>query len=182
MVVCFSKSVLELRKGRTKTDFCCSNCTSIQWWNGSYCREKGIPAWGSNTSSLCNATYQCADYNLVSCPFGGSTLFAGLATCECATTKYWVRRQKLLAYDFDVTMNFQNGITCIDRVLLNQPCTLWLHWPVNTSTCLNAAGAGLLCSRTACNGNGVCTGTCYCPIGTNWNTTFSICTPPQRPG
>jgi len=66
-----------------------SNCTSLQWWNGTYCRNKGTPSWGVNSSALCNATYQCADYNLVSCPFGSSTV-SSVGTCECATTKYWV--------------------------------------------------------------------------------------------
>lgn len=66
-----------------------SNCTSLQWWNGSYCRDKGTPAWGSNTSAICNATFECADYNLVSCPLGGNWPSMN-STCECATTKYWV--------------------------------------------------------------------------------------------
>ena len=66
-----------------------SNCTKLQWWNGTYCRNKGTPAWGTKSADICNATYQCADYNLVSCPLGGSSLVQN-ATCECATTKYWV--------------------------------------------------------------------------------------------
>lgn len=66
-----------------------SNCTSLQWWNGTYCRDKGIPAWGANSSAICNASYQCADYNLVSCPLGGNYPTLN-STCECATTKYWV--------------------------------------------------------------------------------------------
>ena len=66
-----------------------SNCTSLQWWNGTYCRNKGVPAWGANASIVCNATYQCADYNLVSCPLGGNWPALN-STCECATTKYWV--------------------------------------------------------------------------------------------
>jgi hypothetical protein len=75
--------VLKYRQIQSKiTNIFFSNCTSLQWWNGSYCRDKGTPAWGSNASAICNATYQCADYNFVSCPLG--------ATCECATTKYWV--------------------------------------------------------------------------------------------
>lgn len=66
-----------------------SNCTSLQWWNGTYCVSKGVPAWGTNGSVVCNATYQCADYNLVSCPLGGNWPLLN-STCECATTKYWV--------------------------------------------------------------------------------------------
>ncbi|CAM4949592.1 unnamed protein product [Rotaria socialis] len=121
------------------------NCTSLQWWNGSYCRDKGIPAWGSNSSALCNSSYQCADYNLVSCPLGASWPSRN-STCECATTKYW------------------NGVTCLDRVMNGQPCTLWNTSAVNTSTCLNAAGAGLLCSSNSSCTSGTCTGgTCYCP-------------------
>ena len=69
--------------------FLFSNCTSLQWWNGTYCRNKGTPAWGTNSSAICNATYQCADYNLVSCPLGGNWPALN-STCECATTKYWV--------------------------------------------------------------------------------------------
>ncbi|UJR11805.1 hypothetical protein I4U23_015985 [Adineta vaga] len=140
------------------------NCTSIQWWNGTYCRDKGIPPWGVNASAACNATYQCADYNLVSCPFGSSSV-TSVATCECATTKYW------------------NGITCIDRVLLGEPCIDWEINPVNTSTCLSAAVAGLLCSHAVNYTNGTYSGTCYCPGNTNWNATFSICAaPPVTPG
>ncbi|CAF0993516.1 unnamed protein product [Rotaria sordida] len=132
------------------------NCTSLQWWNGTYCRDKGTPAWNSNTSAICNATYQCADYNLVSCPLGGYYPSMN-STCECATTKYW------------------NGVTCLDRVGMGVSCTLWSTYPVNTSTCLSAAGAGLICSSSSCT-SGTCTGgTCYCPTGTNWNSTFSIC-------
>jgi hypothetical protein len=68
-----------------------SNCTSLQWWNGTYCRNKGTPSWGTNSSAVCNATYQCADYNLVSCPLGGNYNYLSFnSTCECATTKYWV--------------------------------------------------------------------------------------------
>ena len=52
---------------------------------------KGHHLGGVNASAICNATYQCADYNLVSCPLGGSgSVAGGLSTCECATTKYWV--------------------------------------------------------------------------------------------
>lgn len=72
-----------------------SNCTSLQWWNGTYCRDKGVPAWGNNASIICNATYQCADYNLVSCPLGGNWPTLN-STCECATTKYWVRTYRNL--------------------------------------------------------------------------------------
>ena len=75
--------------------FVFSNCTTLQWWNGTYCRNKGTPSWGSNTSSICNATYQCADYNLVSCPLGGSASIP-TSTCECATTKYWVQKSTIL--------------------------------------------------------------------------------------
>ncbi|CAF4296990.1 unnamed protein product [Rotaria sordida] len=79
------------------------------------------------------------------------------STCECATTKYW------------------NGLTCLDRVGMGVSCTLWSTYPVNTSTCLSAAGAGLICSSSSCT-SGTCTGgTCYCPTGTSWNSTFSIC-------
>ncbi|UJR24316.1 hypothetical protein I4U23_027283 [Adineta vaga] len=80
---CINDSV----SNQTGSGWC--NCTSIQWWNGTYCRDKGIPSWGVNASAACNATYQCADYNLVSCPFGSSSV-TSVATCECATTKYWV--------------------------------------------------------------------------------------------
>ncbi|CAF5209610.1 unnamed protein product, partial [Rotaria magnacalcarata] len=60
------------------------------------------------------------------------------------------------------------------RVMYGQACTLWNTSPVNTSTCLNAAGAGLLCSSNCTAGT--CTGgTCYCPTNTNWNATFLIC-------
>jgi hypothetical protein len=78
-----------MKSTKTMKIFLFSNCTTLQWWNGSYCRDKGIPAWGSNTSAICNASYQCADYNLVSCPLGGSYPSIN-STCECATTKYWV--------------------------------------------------------------------------------------------
>ncbi|CAF1277377.1 unnamed protein product [Adineta ricciae] len=139
---------------QTKSGWC--NCTSIQWWNGTYCRDKGIPSWGANSSAVCNATYQCADYNLVSCPFGSSSI-TSVATCECATTKYW------------------NGITCIDRVLFGQSCTDWTFNPVNTSTCLSAAGAGLICQHSSGFGNGTFVGTCVCPTKAHWNATFSIC-------
>ncbi|UJR31360.1 hypothetical protein I4U23_018854 [Adineta vaga] len=132
---------------QTASGWC--NCTSLQWWNGTYCRDKGIPAWGNNASAICNATYQCADYNLVSCPLA--------STCECATTKYW------------------NGVTCLDRVIVNESCTWWQNSPVNTTTCLSAAGAGLLCNSSSCT-LGVCTGGfCYCPSGKNWNSIFRIC-------
>ncbi len=73
-----------------------SNCTSLQWWNGTYCRNKGTPAWGTNSSARCNASYQCADYNLVSCPLGA--IYPATATCECATTKYWVCQRKIPLY------------------------------------------------------------------------------------
>ncbi|CAF4156097.1 unnamed protein product, partial [Rotaria magnacalcarata] len=142
----------------TSSGWC--NCTSLQWWNGSYCRDKGIPAWGSNSSALCNSSYQCADYNLVSCPLGARWPSLN-STCECATTKYW------------------NGVTCLDRVTNGQSCTLWNTSPVNTSTCLSAAGAGLICSSSTCVA-GTCTGgTCSCPTGYTWNSSFAICVAPS---
>ncbi|CAF0997479.1 unnamed protein product [Adineta steineri] len=139
------------------------NCTTLQWWNGTYCRNKGTPSWGVNASDLCNATYQCADYNLVSCPLGSSSV-ESVATCECATTKYW------------------NGITCIDRVLNTQACVAWTTYPVNTTTCLTAAGAGLVCVMGTNWGNGSYSGTCACPTGTTWNSTFYICASPPLLG
>ena len=66
-----------------------SNCSTTHWWNGTYCREKGVPAWGVNASAVCNSTYQCDTSNLVSCPLGSSSITA-TATCECGTTNYWV--------------------------------------------------------------------------------------------
>jgi hypothetical protein len=57
-----------------------------------------------------------------------------------------------------------------------QACTLWPQYPVNTSTCLSAAGAGLACSSNCTGGSSNCTGgTCYCPSGTTWNSSFLIC-------
>ena len=153
----------------------CSNCTSLQWWNGSYCREKGFPSWGVNSSDICNDTYQCADYNLVSCPLS--------STCECATTKYWVGNLNLHPLRHSsLSLSFQNGLTCLDRVFNGQTCTVWQTAPVNTTTCLSAAGAGLLCNGGGCSG-GICTGgTCGCPVGTTWNATFLICASPPPPG
>ncbi|CAF1137521.1 unnamed protein product [Rotaria sordida] len=94
---CMNDSISSL----TGSGWC--NCTQLQWWNGSYCRNKGTPSWGVNASNVCNATYQCADYNLVSCPLS--------TTCECATTKYW------------------DGTTCKDRVLYGESCTSWPTYP-----------------------------------------------------
>jgi hypothetical protein len=52
----------------------------------------------------------------------------------------------------------------------------WTTAPVNTTTCLSAAGAGLLCNYTNGCAGGVCTGgICYCPSGTSWNAAFLIC-------
>ena len=70
-------------------------------------------------------------------------------------------------------------MTCLDRVLFGQPCTRWPHNPVNTTTCLSAAGSGLICTSSNCLGGSNCTGgTCVCPVGTTWNSTFLICAMP----
>lgn len=84
---------------------------------------------------------------------------------------------------FNLFLSFQNGITCPDRVLFGQPCTRWPQNPVNTSTCLTAAGAGLTCTSAICPGGSNCTGgTCVCPAGATWNSTFLICAYPPVPG
>jgi hypothetical protein len=61
-------------------------------------------------------------------------------------------------------------------VAFGQACTLWPINPVNTSTCLTAAGAGLFCNSSSCLGGSNCTGgICLCPTGTVWNSSFLVC-------
>lgn len=144
-----------------------SNCTYTQWWNGTYCRDKGTPAWGSTPSALCNSTYQCADYNLVTCPLGGSYPTIN-ATCECATYKYWVCVY-IYMYDFIriVITCFQNGYTCVDRGSYGDSCIVWPQYPVNATSCRSMDG--LVCNSTNCIAGTNCTGgICHCTNGTTW--------------
>ena len=164
--------------------FSSSDCSSLRWWNGSQCRDKGLPAWKNTTSARCNDTSQCADYNLVSCPLGLTPGVNG--TCECGTTSYWVnfRSDRLIKPSI---CSFQNGLTCVARKLENDPCISWPDMPLNMTNCLNAAGAGLLCNWTSCvnltSTFRECTGgICYCPPGSTWNSTFAICAFPPPPG
>ena len=68
-----------------------------------------------NSSALCTANDQCADYNLVSCPLSGNwpTLSP---TCDCATTKYWVCFHKDLIYFIDILL---------ERYDMSRPSALW---------------------------------------------------------